>query len=152
MSQTRLRHLAFPSLIGAFVALAFAYSVTIPLGEAADEVSHWSYIQYLLSKHALPKPEGAVLGESHQPPLYYAIGALATAWIPREEFPVIADPGFSLTDSQAANLLLHTRREEFPYQGVPLAWHLVRLLSVAMGAITVCSTWQIARCTFICRR
>ncbi len=143
-----LQRNGLPILLAAFVALALAYSVTVPLGEAPDEVSHWSYVQYLLSQHTLPKPEGAVLGESHQPPLYYVIGALATAWIPREEFPVIANPDFSLTNSQAANLLLHTRREGFPYQGVPLAWHLIRFLSIIMGAITVWSTWQIAHAFF----
>ncbi|HZQ06908.1 MAG TPA: glycosyltransferase family 39 protein, partial [Anaerolineae bacterium] len=32
-----------------------------------------------------------------------------------------------------------------PYQSNALAWHLARLLSVAMGAVTVWATWQLAR-------
>ncbi|MDE3087968.1 MAG: hypothetical protein KGJ80_01110 [Chloroflexota bacterium] len=144
----RQHRIAPPLLLAAFVALALAFSVTIPLGEAPDEVSHWSYVQYLSTHWQLPPPSGAVSGESHQPPLYYLISAIATAWIPREDFQVIANPDFALGDPQASNLLLHTRREEFPYRGEPLAWHLVRLLSVAMGAVTVWAVWQLATVFF----
>jgi 4-amino-4-deoxy-L-arabinose transferase-like glycosyltransferase len=139
-----LQRLAFPILIGLFVVLAFAYSVIVPLGEAPDEVSHWAYVQSLLAHSRLPAPEGAVLGEAHQPPLYYLIGALATFWIPRQDFQVIANPDFVLDDPQTPNLLLHTRREAFPYHDDALAWHLVRLLSVALGLVTVWATSRLA--------
>ncbi len=130
-------------LLVAFIALALGYSIVTPLGEAPDEVSHWAYVQYLVNQHALPKPEGAVLGESHQPPLYYLLGALATFWIPQPEFAAIANPDFAFEQPQTPNLLLHTRREQFPYRDVPLAWHLWRLFSVAMGAVTVWTTYQL---------
>jgi 4-amino-4-deoxy-L-arabinose transferase-like glycosyltransferase len=133
-----------PVLLGAFVLLAIAYSITVPLGEAPDEVSHFAYIQYLLTHHELPPAEGAAAGESHQPPLYYFIGALSTTWIPVSDWQVIANPDYVLDDPQTPNLLVHTRQEAFPYQGSTLAWHLVRLLSVVMGAITVWATWRIA--------
>ncbi len=140
----KLPRLALPLLLAAFVALALAYSMVIPLGEAPDEVSHWAYVQYLIAHHRLPKPEGAVLGESHQPPLYYALNALATFWIPQSDFQPIANPDFSFDNPATPNLLLHPQRENFPYRADALAWHLARLLSVAMGAITVWATWHIA--------
>lgn len=137
---------AFGLLLTAFVMLAIGYSVTVPLGESSDEVSHWSYIQYLAAHRELPKPEGAVLGEAHQPPLYYIVGALVTGWIPAQEWEPIANPDFSLDDPQSPpNVLLHTRREGFPYEGAALAWHLVRLLSVLMGAVTIWATWRLGR-------
>jgi len=142
--KINLQRLVFPTLIGLFVLSASAYSMIVPLGEAPDEVSHWAYVQSLLTQPRLPAPEGAVLGEAHQPPLYYLIGSLATFWIPRQDFQVIANPDFVLDDPQTPNLLLHTRREAFPYHDAVLAWHLVRLLSVAMGVVTVWVTWRLA--------
>ncbi len=129
-------------LLAVFAALAFGYSIVTPLGEAPDEVSHWAYVQYLVTRHALPKPEGAVLGESHQPPLYYLFGALATFCIPQPDFPALTNPDFAFGQPQTPNLLLHTRREQFPYSGVPLAWHIWRLFSVGMGVVTVWATYQ----------
>ncbi|MCL4395452.1 MAG: glycosyltransferase family 39 protein, partial [Chloroflexi bacterium] len=141
----RIERLGLPAILCAFLVLAIGYSVVVPLGEAPDEVSHWAYVQYLVEHHSLPTPQGAVLGESHQPPLYYLLGALTTFWIPQPAFEPIANPDFAFENAETPNLLLHTRREEFPYQGVPLAWHLLRLLSVVMGAVTVWTTWRIAR-------
>lgn len=140
--------LALPALLAAFVLLALGYSIAIPLGEAADEVPHYAYVQYLLAQQQLPTPTGAVLGESHQPPLYYFLGALATAWIPQAPFQVIANPDFAFDDRIVPNLLIHDARERFPYRAGALAWHLVRLLSIALGAVTIWSTWQIARHLF----
>lgn len=117
----------------------------VPLGEAPDEVPHFAYVQYLVEHQRLPAHEGATLGESHQPPLSYIVGALATFWIPQSDFQVIANPDYALEDLQAPNLLLHTRREAFPDSGWTLAWRIIRWLSVAMGAVTVWATWQLAR-------
>ncbi len=135
---------ALPGLFGTYFMIALAMSVVVPLGEASDEVSHWSYVQYLTEFRQLPQPNGAVLGESRQPPLYYLVAAALTAWVPREPFPIIANPDFSPADDQAPNLLLHLRREQFPFEGAVLAWHLVRVLSILMGAVTVWGTWHIA--------
>lgn len=140
----RIRQHLLSIVIIAFVGLAICYSVVVPLGEAPDEVSHWAYVQYLIAHHSLPTPEGAARGDAAQPPLYYVVGALATFWIPQPEFEPIANPDFTFDNPETPNLLLHTRREAFPYQGVPLAWHLLRLLSVAMGAATVWGTARIA--------
>ena len=139
---------ALPILLAAFVTLALAYSMIVPLGEAPDEVSHWAYVQYLNEYRQLPPAEGAVLGEAHQPPLYYLLAAVLTCWIPTQEFQVIANPDWQAGSTAANNLLLHTRREAFPYQDGALAWHLVRLLSVGLGALTIWTTCQLARYVF----
>ncbi len=132
----------------AFLILALSYSVVIPLGEAADEVSHIAYVEYVLAHKRLPPPEGLVLGEAHQAPLYYVVAALATAWIPRDELRVIANPDFVLNDPQTPNLLLHPRNEGFPYRGTVLAWHSVRLISILFAMVTVGAAWQTARTFF----
>lgn len=141
--------IGLPLILAAFVLLALAYSVIVPLGEAPDEVPHFAYVQYLVLHHQLPPPEGAVSGESHQPPLYYFLGAVATSWIPQRGYQVIANPDFALDNANTPNLLLHDSREGFPYRDDVLAWHIARLLSIAMGAVTVWATWQIARESFV---
>ena len=135
-------------LILAYVALSTGYSIIIPLGEAPDEVSHFAYVQSLAIQHQLPGAEGAASGQAHQAPLYYLLSALLTTWIPNQEFSYVANPDWELENPATPNLLLHPRAEGFPYQQGALAWHLVRLFSVCLGAMTlVCSYW-LARTIF----
>jgi len=131
-------------ILALFVILATAYSVIVPLGEAPDEVPHFTYIRYIAEHHRLPV--GAEEHEGFQPPLYYLIGAGATFWIDTSDYAIRANGDYSFTDDLPPfNLLLHTTEESFPYRGWALAWHLIRLLSVAMGATTVWATYWIAR-------
>ncbi len=134
------------TLLG-YLVLALGYSVVNPLGEAPDEVSHYAYARYVGRERALPLPEGAARGEVFQPPLYYAIVGGATAWIAEGDFTIKANNDFSLAE-KTPNVLLHTPQEAFPYREGALAWHLMRALSVAMGAITVWSVFALARLVF----
>ncbi|MGB9299066.1 MAG: glycosyltransferase family 39 protein, partial [Anaerolineae bacterium] len=139
--------LALVVILALFVMLATAYSAIVPLGEAPDEVPHFTYIRYIAEHHRLPV--GAEEHEGFQPPLYYLIGAASTFWIDTSDFVVRANGDYSFTDDLPPfNLLLHTTEESFPYRGWALAWHFIRLLSVAMGATTVWATYWIAREVF----
>jgi hypothetical protein len=134
-------------ILALFVVLATGYGVIVPLGEAPDEVPHFTYIRYLAEHRRLPV--GAEEHEGFQPPLYYVIGAASTFWIDTSDFVVRANADYSFTeDVPPFNLLLHTTEESFPYHGWALAWHLLRLLSVLMGATTVWATYWIAREAF----
>jgi len=127
-----------------YLILASWYSLTIPLGEAPDEAPHYSLIRYVSRERGYPKGEEE--HEAFQPPLYYVLGALVTFWIDTDDFVIKANSDFSFADPEAPqNLLLHTSAETFPYKGWALAWHLVRLLSVIMGAVTVGATYALAR-------
>lgn len=137
----------------AYLALATAYSVAVPLGEAPDEVSHYAYTRVLARAHHLPAPEGMAFGETFQPPLYYATAALTNFWVPEGAFTPQANADFDVDDPAAPpNLLLHPRQEEFPYHDGALAWHLARLCSVLLGAATVWATYQLAILLFPTRR
>ncbi len=132
-------------VIGAYLLLATAYSVVVPLGEAPDEVSHYSFARHVAREGRLPQAEGAASGEAFQPPLYYAVGAAISAWIPEGQFTVKGNSDYSLAVVDAVpNVLLHTAQEGFPYRGGALAWHLLRLASVLMGAVTVWATYGLA--------
>jgi hypothetical protein len=133
-----------------FVALAAWYSVVIPLGEAPDEVPHFTYVRYLAQHGRLPTTEEE--HEAFQPPLYYALGAALTFWVQDladAPFAVRANAHFDVQDPRAPkNLLLHTTGEMWPYRGWVLAWRLVRLISIALGAIAVWATYRLGRVLF----
>jgi 4-amino-4-deoxy-L-arabinose transferase-like glycosyltransferase len=145
--DTVREHLALVVILVLFVVLATGYSVIVPLGEAPDEVPHFTYIRYLAQHGRLPV--GAEEHEGFQPPLYYMIGAASTFWIDTGDFVVRANGDYSFTeDVPPFNLLLHATQESFPYHGWAMAWHLIRFLSVLMGATTVWATYFIAREVF----
>ena len=134
----------------AFVVLATWYSLTIPLGEAPDEPPHFTYIRYLAQHGRLPATIEE--HEAFQPPLYYALGAVLTFWIedePDAPFVLRANANYDVVDPSAPkNLLLHTTQEAWPFRGWVLAWHLVRLVSVAFGAVTVWAVYRFGRVLF----
>ncbi len=133
-----------------FVALATWYSLAIPLGEAPDEVPHFTYVRYLAQHGRLPTTEDE--HEAFQPPLYYMLGAVLTFSIEDDDdapFAVRHNAQYDVADPRAPkNLLLHTADEAWPFRGWALAWHLVRLLSIALGATTVWAIYRLGRLLF----
>lgn len=145
----RQRNIPLVCLLVAYTLLAVGYSAVMPLGEAPDEVSHYAYARYLALEHDLPPPAGPARGEVFQPPLYYALGALVSWWIPEGDFSIKANSDYApAIADQVPNVLLHTRQEAFPWRDGALAWHLMRLVSVEMGIITVWATYALALLAF----
>ncbi|NOZ05526.1 MAG: hypothetical protein GXP41_04120 [Chloroflexi bacterium] len=132
-------------ILVAYLLLATAYSITVPLGEAPDEVSHYAYVRTLAREHRLPSPAGMAFGETFQPPLYYATAALTNFFVAEGAFLPQANADFRIEDSSGPpNLLLHPRQEDFPYHDGALAWHLARLYSVLLGLVTIFATYRLA--------
>jgi hypothetical protein len=79
-----------------------------------------------------------------QPPLYYAIGALLVQPFDLDNFDDYlkstknphASLGYAL-DPGNKNNFLHTPAENFPYQGLSLTVHILRLYSMAYGLIAL---------------
>lgn len=131
----------------AFIGLGITYSLVTPIFEAPDEGDHYRYINYLAEKGGLSVVEGSENPVGHevwQPPLYYALGALATFQIDTSDMEELewANPHWGLFGSK--NVVFHTSDESFPYRGTALAVHIVRLLSILMGGATVAITYLIA--------
>ncbi|MBP7686680.1 MAG: glycosyltransferase family 39 protein [Thermoflexales bacterium] len=128
-------------IIAGFVVLALIYSVVNPLFESPDERLHFEYVRALIDERALPVQSPTAQTEFHQPPLYYALNALIAAPLPAEPvtLPINSfwntQPGPPLNDSK--NLYLHTAAEDWPFQGGVLTVHVLRLLSIVLGAITL---------------
>jgi 4-amino-4-deoxy-L-arabinose transferase-like glycosyltransferase len=138
-----------------FATLAVVYSLVTPLFEAPDEVWHFSFIQTLARKRALPiQPTDGFdiwLREAGQPPLYHILAALLVAPIEASDFPAfvrfnLAHPDVTVgMDRRWPNVFIHTPHEAWPYRGAVLAVHLARLYSVVWGVGTVIGTFLLTR-------
>ena len=138
-------------LLVAFVVWAGAYSVLTPAWEAPDEAGHFGYAAYLVQRRALPVQRLREISEFHQPPLYYVITALAMmpADLHDSTGALNPNPGFIWAGQGGndANIGFHVSAETFPFQGLALALHLARAVSVLMGMLTIALTiaigWEI---------
>ena len=131
------------ALLVAYLALGFAYSILVPLGEAPDEPGHYNYARLLYLHWRLPRA-----GEEHesfQPPLYYALAAPLAGVGDPTQLPIRGNSEFSLQPGGAANLLLHTRAEFTPYAAWASGWHLTRLLSLLLGAVSVWASYRLGQ-------
>lgn len=144
-------------VLGGFIALAVYYSLVIPPWEAVDEIDHYHYAQFLLTRHALPEqsthgePQEVLL--AHHPPLYYLLVAAAIAPIdtsnPKESARVNTDFRWGDPNYGGYNRIFHgDASEQFPYSGATRGMHVARLLSVVAGALVLFATYQIARFFF----
>jgi len=141
-------------ILVAFLALGVIYSVATPIFEALDEKSHYPVVKHIADGSGLPVQDpaqpGPWLQEGSQPPLYYALMAAATFWINTDDLPELRKPnphaqiGNPLGEGNK-NLVAHTDREAFPWRGTALAVHLIRLLSLLLGAATVYLTYRLAQ-------
>lgn len=137
----------------AFLTLAFAYSVANPIHEATDELRHYRFARIIATTGRLPvQGQEPCRSQSHHPPLFYALGGLATAWI---------DTGRDVCDQPAENPFwayrywevgrdnknqyLHSLDESFPWHGEALAAHIIRTINILIGAGVVLLTWATGR-------
>ena len=142
-------------ILALFTVLGVIYSVVVPPFEASDELWHYPMVKYIADHWALPVQDPAHVGpwrqEGSQPPLYYALAAAATFWIDTSDVDTVrylnphVDNGVATPDGNVNLVVHHPAREAFPWRRTILALHLVRLLSVLMGAAAVYLTYLIVR-------
>jgi len=133
-----------------FITLAFGYSVINPNHEATDELRHYRFVRTIATTGKLPvQGQEACRSQSHHPPLFYAIGALATFWIDTgrgicetpPENPFWAYRYWEVGRDNK-NQYLHGTDEAFPWSGEALAVHIIRSINILFGAGVVFLTWR----------
>ncbi len=150
----RVERVILALILALFVSLGVVYSVVVPPFEASDEKWHYPMVKTIADHWSLPVQEPGVetpwRQEGSQPPLYYALAAAATFWIDTSDMEAVrhinpyVDPG--ATEDGNVNLVVHNAAlERFPWRGTVLAIHVVRFLSVSMGAAAVYLTYLIVR-------
>jgi len=128
-----------------YLFLALAYFFIVPIFEGPDEWTHTGHVKYIAEGNGLPVmlPGRGIWG-GQQPPLYYTIGALLvqpfaldgvedyeeTRRNPHAAIGYALDPGNK-------NNYLHTPDENFPYRGLSLTVHILRLYSMLFGIIAI---------------
>lgn len=140
------------AILALYLVVAVAFSAATPIFEAPDEPEHFFYARYLAQTGRLPVAEKGTLWaqEATQPPLYYALTAAILAGVDTSDAEAMAQRnphaaiGVPLYPDNK-NAYVHTDAERFPWRGTALAVHLARLLSVALGALTVWMTYLLAQ-------
>lgn len=144
-----------PGLLAAlliYLILAFSYFFIVPIFEAPDEWTHIGHIKHIATGKGLPVmlPGQGIWG-GHQPPLYYAIGAVLVqpfeftnfeAYLANNTNPH-ASIGYAL-DPGNKNVYLHQPDEAFPYRGLSLTVHFLRLYSMLFGLVAIIFTYLTA--------
>lgn len=144
-------------LIAAFVLVATAYGVVVPVFESPDEHTHYFVAQHIAHTGRLPvqttarEERGPWEQEGSQPPLYYLLVAplvaLSGADIDEEDLRynhqnTMGEPWHSVNE----NRFVHDPGVEgWPWQGYALAVHLARFVSTALAALAVAALWALAR-------
>ncbi|MGI8914672.1 MAG: glycosyltransferase family 39 protein [Chloroflexota bacterium] len=146
----RCPQVALIVLLAGFVLAAATYNVAAPLWEASDESEQFQYVVYLLTQHGLPRqlptiqPNGN--SEANQPPLYYILVApLAVGLDLGDAARIRLNPHMGWEHDPSGILATaHLLDEGWPYHGVFLAAHRIRLFSTLLGALTILLTYAIA--------
>jgi 4-amino-4-deoxy-L-arabinose transferase-like glycosyltransferase len=135
-----------------YLGLALSYFFIVPIFEGPDEWTHTGHVKYIAAGHGLPVmlPGQGIWG-GQQPPLYYALGALLVQPFELEAFDGYeeahknphASLGYAL-DPGNKNNYLHLPTEDFPYCGLALAVHGLRLYSMAFGVVALIFTYLAA--------
>ena len=153
MTNNKTHNKFIALIIFAFIVLSVSASVINPIHEATDELRHYRFVQHIVQTGRLPVQDGIECRtQSHHPPLFYSLGALATFWIDTGQW-VCAEPETNPfwnyrqweVGVDNKNLYLHRPNEAFPWSGEALAAHLTRFVNVLIGAATVYLTWLIGR-------
>lgn len=145
-----MRHPAL--LIGlAYVVLACAYLLAVPMYEAPDESYHFAFAARLAQSWELPVQDPAAITpwfqEGSQPPLYYYLASLVIrlSGAPAEPYLLPENPHAAIGLGLAAinnNFYLRGPAEAFPWRGSVLAFYLVRIMSIGLGAWTLLALYQ----------
>lgn len=164
-----------------FTLLTAAGNLLVPPFEGPDEPMHYAYVQHVAQGYGFPsqdvpdvfKGSYRPLQEALQPPLYYSLAALATAWIPgagNTEGALHRNPYFSLKDPVPGldneNLWLRSpsvgrarrrngvsegrrsKRRGVLDPGFVLAVRLARLVSTGLGVVALIGVYGLGLTCF----
>lgn len=150
-------------MIAGFVLLGGIYASVLPPFEAADEGAHYLYTYNLLETGELPviqarevvsaqsEPTQQWAIETHQPPLYYALGALLTFWTDRSDI----DDYLRTNDLIFVRGIIEANHNQWlhsPIRGgagdTGLALMILRGFSLVLGGLTLWFIFLMSRILF----
>ncbi len=159
-------HRRFVALLGLFIIGTLVHSAALPLMEGSDEIIHYTYVEHLRSERTLPDRTSPATHctqqESGQPPLVYLAGALLLDLVRAPGVDCLAamnytvdvrNPWRNTPDPWVRddNARVFTAVDEAfiaPPDGMTRNARVVRLVSVAFGALAVVGAYLASREVF----
>lgn len=151
---------AFQLVLLFYVIFGLLFMVATPILEASDELWHFGMLEYIrdnegaLPVHDVSDPdhiyennrETLYRQEGSQPPLYYYTMGLLTSFVDISDAPEYRIPNPHVRAGEPGsygnkNLVLHSV-DGVPLSGTPLAIYIMRVMGIAMGAVTIWAVWQ----------
>jgi 4-amino-4-deoxy-L-arabinose transferase-like glycosyltransferase len=140
----------------AFVLLGLLYAYAVPIWESPDEWNHFGMAHFInltggLAVQEVGKPNPYGYGQQgSQPPLYYIVAAALIAPFDRSDYDAVLlrNPHAIIgkpAETGNKNSMLHDQLYPPPLHGTALAVYVVRLFSLALGAVTVAAVYASAR-------
>jgi len=157
-----------------FLILATAYSFVVPVFNAPDEPFHFEYIHFLARNGRLPdqtSEDHAISTEGFNPPMYYLLNAPFLHLLSRDNaadirihshqdivnffqnpyrgfrddiFPPLNPHYIKWRRGSERNMFLTTPEDRFPFSGSIRVIHLLRIISVLLGAMTILFIYKTA--------
>ncbi len=142
-------------IIAAHFLIGLLYLWATPIFEASDEGAHYGVIEWLKRGNGLPVQMPNDVGkktiyhqEGSQPPLYYALSAALTAWLPTSDFEQVAvsNPHSEVGYVGAAhNINLYRPAPPDAPGETQRAVTVIRLFSLLLSCGTVALAYALAR-------
>lgn len=150
----RNMHKVRPFILAIFILLGTTYSIINPVLESPDEELNYANALYIVQNHALPVLQPDEKSKAHHPPLYYLLTAALIDNIDHNknnlaELSAHGNRFFGHNtyvpgvDNKIQNLP-DPALTAFPWRGATLGIHIMRLVSVIMGAGAAWAVAQIA--------
>ena len=144
-------HWPFAILLAVFCALAGSFSLLLPLNEMPDEGSHFDLVRFIAEQKRFPmtQQERVALGDKGDAsPIYHGLVAALSQHVDISRLPqrhfISSDKQAIPYDTILTTQRLHTDDEAFPFRGIVLAWHLARLVSIPLSALTILAAYLTA--------
>ena len=171
----RKEYRSFILIIILFLLISLAYSMIVPVFNAPDEPFHFEYIRFLAKNKRLPNQkskERSIGTEGFKPPLYYMVNAVFLSILSRDKasdiqlhnyrdiagffrnpyqgfrsdiYPPLNPDYIKWRQGTDRNMFLTTQADQFPFAGSIRVIHLLRILSVLLGALTILFIFKIAQ-------
>jgi hypothetical protein len=140
-----LAHSGIFALLVIHLVLGIATAFEKPLGEAPDEVAHFTAVNFIAREGRLPtsyEDRDEAGRKSDWPLLYHAIVGSIVGHIDDSDLPTTKLQDRTLEQVLITNeispfVLVHTLDEVFPYRGAVLRWRIARIVSILIGACTL---------------
>jgi 4-amino-4-deoxy-L-arabinose transferase-like glycosyltransferase len=140
-------------MVGLYLLLGLAYSTVNPILESPDELLNYENVRFLAEEQRLSVLQPDEFSKAHHPPLYYVVGALLTGWTGDgglDEVVARSNPYWGYRTYQPgvdnkSQYLHDPALESWPYEGAVLGIHLMRWLSLLMGAGVIVTVYKIGR-------